>query len=461
MYISKVELSNIRGVGPRGLSLDLAAPAFAITERESLAGWNVIAGPNGAGKTTLLQGMAVSLLGATGSNWLLRPEDRIDWIHRKGAASPEDRGKTCTWVEIVPDDDETTSSESQVGPRPLCVEWPRGPSSAREIPPANGSYSTLLRHFWNASVHGVKPSGWLFAGYGPHRGNRQSSPDAASLFRTAPRTASVVTLFRQDAGLEAAARWLVDLELQAARRNRSHAEAMRDGILRLLGDGLLLDGERTKMRVESDGLQVLWQGAWQSMHLLGDGYYATLALVVDLLLRIEQFKPDRLLEEILRWSSEPEAPIGIDFSGVVVIDEPENHLHPELQQRLGFWLKKHFPNIQFIVATHSPLICQATDPGGLFRMPRCGKVEPLDQETWAAVVNGTLDTAIMSALFGLDSPQSEEATRVRKRLGALNAKRIREGLSPEEEKERQRISIRLPHDPEYQLDTLVQAFLKR
>jgi hypothetical protein len=41
---------------------------------------------------------------------------------------------------------------------------------------------------------------------------------------------------------------------------------------------------------------------------------------------------------------------------VAIIDEPENHLHPELQQTLLPHLLKAFPTAQFIVATHNPLI---------------------------------------------------------------------------------------------------------
>ena len=41
---------------------------------------------------------------------------------------------------------------------------------------------------------------------------------------------------------------------------------------------------------------------------------------------------------------------------VVTIDEPENHLHPELQQIILPCFVKAFPNAQFIVATHNPFI---------------------------------------------------------------------------------------------------------
>ncbi|WP_372392056.1 AAA family ATPase [Xanthomonas sp. NCPPB 3582] len=44
---------------------------------------------------------------------------------------------------------------------------------------------------------------------------------------------------------------------------------------------------------------------------------------------------------------------------VVVIDEPENHLHPSMQRELLPNLLKAFPNVQFVVATHSPFIVTA------------------------------------------------------------------------------------------------------
>ena len=49
--------------------------------------------------------------------------------------------------------------------------------------------------------------------------------------------------------------------------------------------------------------------------------------------------------------------------GVVLIDEVDAHLHPTWQRRIGLWFREHFPKLQFIVSTHSPLICQAATVG--------------------------------------------------------------------------------------------------
>ncbi len=40
----------------------------------------------------------------------------------------------------------------------------------------------------------------------------------------------------------------------------------------------------------------------------------------------------------------------------IIIDEPENHLHPSMQRKLMNSLLDAFPNAQFIVSTHSPFI---------------------------------------------------------------------------------------------------------
>lgn len=50
-----------------------------------------------------------------------------------------------------------------------------------------------------------------------------------------------------------------------------------------------------------------------------------------------------------------------DFSGIILIDEPELHLHPSWQYKLREILTTIFPFAQFICATHSPYIVQSCD----------------------------------------------------------------------------------------------------
>jgi predicted ATPase len=51
---------------------------------------------------------------------------------------------------------------------------------------------------------------------------------------------------------------------------------------------------------------------------------------------------------------------------VVLADEPENHLHPELQRSLLPGLMAAFPSVQFIVATHNPFMVTSVPESHVF-----------------------------------------------------------------------------------------------
>ena len=53
---------------------------------------------------------------------------------------------------------------------------------------------------------------------------------------------------------------------------------------------------------------------------------------------------------------------------VVTIDEPENHLHPAMQRGVLPALMKAFPNVQFIVATHSPFIVTSAPDAAVYAL---------------------------------------------------------------------------------------------
>lgn len=56
----------------------------------------------------------------------------------------------------------------------------------------------------------------------------------------------------------------------------------------------------------------------------------------------------------------------IDDEFVVIIDEPENHLHPELQRRLLPSFLQAFPGAQFVVATHNHFMVSAVPDSNVF-----------------------------------------------------------------------------------------------
>lgn len=77
---------------------------------------------------------------------------------------------------------------------------------------------------------------------------------------------------------------------------------------------------------------------------LSDGYSSLINIVSDLMLRMDK---NWLLKDHLS---------SYDVEGIVLIDELETHLHIELQKKILPFLTKFFPELQFIITTHSPYI---------------------------------------------------------------------------------------------------------
>ena len=84
-------------------------------------------------------------------------------------------------------------------------------------------------------------------------------------------------------------------------------------------------------------------GELKEIEDLSAGYQSILNLIIDLAYRMAILNPDAG-EEI------PNA------EGIVFIDEIDSNLHPKWQWRIVDALTETFPNIQFIAATHSPII---------------------------------------------------------------------------------------------------------
>ncbi|QYJ79857.1 retron Ec78 anti-phage system effector ATPase PtuA [Shewanella acanthi] len=80
---------------------------------------------------------------------------------------------------------------------------------------------------------------------------------------------------------------------------------------------------------------------------LSDGQRTFLGLIADLVRRLVMLNPKL---------NNP-----LEGQGIVLIDEIELHLHPKWQQDVLLDLKNCFPNIQFIISTHSPLVLSTVD----------------------------------------------------------------------------------------------------
>ena len=89
---------------------------------------------------------------------------------------------------------------------------------------------------------------------------------------------------------------------------------------------------------------------------LSGGYRIVLALAADLARRMAQGNPHL---------ADP-----LESEAVVLIDEIDLHLHPRWQQRILVDLRRTFPNTQFIVSTHSPLVLTTVPPEQIVELRR-------------------------------------------------------------------------------------------
>ena len=141
---------------------------------------------------------------------------------------------------------------------------------------------------------------------------------------------------------------------------------------------LLFDEETFGFSIYQDGRNSF------DFNELSDGYAAILDIVVDLMIRMQKH-----LGGAIRF----------DLPGIVLIDEIETHLHLALQKEIMGFLTGIFPNIQFIISTHSPFILSGADNSVIF-----------DLESKVLVSEGLMDfpyDGIVRGYFEVDDLSKE------------------------------------------------------
>lgn len=109
---------------------------------------------------------------------------------------------------------------------------------------------------------------------------------------------------------------------------------------------------KLEMKVEKNGISL-------NVSQLSDGEKCTMAMFGDLARRLSIANP--LLDNPLLGE------------GVVLIDEIELHMHPSWQRNVLKQLRETFPNIQFIITTHSPIVLsEVNDDYHVFFMRNSG-----------------------------------------------------------------------------------------
>ena len=154
---------------------------------------------------------------------------------------------------------------------------------------------------------------------------------------------------------------------------------------------------RTPLRME-----VKKDGEPLSVDQLSDGEKCMIALVGDLARRLVIANPKQ--EDPLLGN------------GIVLVDEIELHLHPEWQKSVLPRLLQTFPNVQFVVTTHSPLVLAQLN-SLLYRMQdeiavfglRSGSVVSLRDPDTGLIMASEMDDAVAAADDEFDALLSGDA----------------------------------------------------
>lgn len=377
--------------------------------------WVTLLGENGGGKSTTVQALALLLAGPEGAQQLLsRP---IGWLRNE-----EQPGKISIRIHKGINDpgqhgDKKITSVFGytyfiTGSKPLAIR------NKQYTEPSIVENSDRRLTWLRENALTSKGKGWFAVGYGAFRRLTRSSQIIVPSLEPQARFSNFITQFDEDQPLAAFERWIVYLDYRIAKGNDNEAKRQKElgitAINKMLPDTASFDS------VTSEG-RILFNigGRKVPTIALSDGYRSILALAGDIVWRLLLAFPA---------SDDP-----LKEDGIVLIDELDIHLHPVWQRDIALWLQEQFPNIQFIVATHSPLVASGAGPDALtYRFFFKDGKASFDQVENIAAMN--VDRILESAAFGLVSPYSPQTQAKLDQYDTLARKRKR---TEKEEKEMQ------------------------
>lgn len=213
--------------------------------------------------------------------------------------------------------------------------------------------------------------------------------------------------------------------IQAFSRNESNHQRTEEigkwfqrfeNILRIIYDDtslkLVFDYENLRFTLELTDREPF------DFNTMSMGYAAVFSIISDLIMRMESQH---------RY----------DLEGVVLIDKIETHLHVELQKKIVPILTELFPNIQFIMTTHSPFVLNSAPNTVIYDLEKHILVEDgLTNLPYEGIVEG---------YFGADR-MSQELRGKFERYKDLVAK---EELTDEEYAETAELETYLDEVPDY------------
>jgi predicted ATP-binding protein involved in virulence len=141
------------------------------------------------------------------------------------------------------------------------------------------------------------------------------------------------------------------LVLKEAKKGEQEIECVRNAVVSALGpNGCDIIADMEVRTNDNEVFFMYCDGREVRSDLLSDGYRRLVSIVVDIAFRSALLNKVMYGNEAYKYTH-----------GTVIIDEIDEHLHPELQVRILKALHETFPKIQFIVSTHAPLVMSSVE----------------------------------------------------------------------------------------------------
>ena len=194
--------------------------------------------------------------------------------------------------------------------------------------------------------------------------------------------------------------FLSDLKIQEAlARNEKlerDANQIREWFVnfeRLLGEIFQDKDLQLYVNYKDYSFKILTKGKEFKFTELSDGFAAVLDIVVDLILKMQH------KNQLTR---------AYECEGIVLVDEIETHLHLELQKVIMPLLTEIFPNIQFIVTTHSPFVLSSLSNAVAFDLEHQEIIEDLTEYSYESLAEGYFGVKTTSSYMEMHLDRLEE-----------------------------------------------------
>jgi predicted ATP-binding protein involved in virulence len=149
------------------------------------------------------------------------------------------------------------------------------------------------------------------------------------------------------------------------------------------------------LKIENNGeIEVKEKGILVDFEKLSEGYKSTIIWLCDLVSRLIENKRVENIE---------------DFKAIVLIDEIDLYLHPKWKYDFVYNLRKVFPNIQFIMITHSIVTILGASKDAVFYKVYKENGETKISQPMESIKNLMANTLTTSPLFDMDTARARNS----------------------------------------------------